>query len=133
METAILTLLGYLGGHISNSKGTSNAKNELSTAIWEWIRPLFLKDDSAVKDFKEEPQDEDNIDELKVKLKKKIKGHSDLEKELHAFVEKITRDESGLTVTKSFLAQHYGTGDIVGGDKIGRDKISGNTININRP
>lgn len=34
-------------GAISNSEGAKKAGKELSVAVWDFIRPLFLKDDPA--------------------------------------------------------------------------------------
>ena len=44
-ETLITSAAGYIIKGLQESKGGKQAAEESSVAIWEWIRPIILKDD----------------------------------------------------------------------------------------
>ncbi|MDX1942520.1 MAG: hypothetical protein SFU99_18290 [Saprospiraceae bacterium] len=72
IETLVTTFLGYLVGNIKKSKGATQAGDELSTAIWKWVRPIFLKDDEPLKDLQANPDAETNQKEVAVKIEKHL-------------------------------------------------------------
>jgi len=53
----IAAAAGYILSEIKKTKGAKKAAKELSTATWEWIRPLFLKDDKKLVEKIENAED----------------------------------------------------------------------------
>jgi len=39
------TIIGAAAGAVANTEGAKKVKKELSVAVWDYIRPIFLKDD----------------------------------------------------------------------------------------
>ena len=117
LETLIGSAVGYLVSSIKKSKGGKQAGDELSTAIWEWVRPLFLKDDEPLTDLKDAPDDQDNQQRVALKIKTHIKKNPDAEGELKAILEKLQaegEEPAQIKITQT----HYSSGDNIGRDKI---------------
>lgn len=75
MEALIGTFLGYLISNIKKSKGAQKAGDELSTAIWDWVHPIFLKDEKPLKDLQDNPDAEGNQKEVAIKVKEHLANH----------------------------------------------------------
>ncbi|RMG36994.1 MAG: hypothetical protein D6732_07495 [Methanobacteriota archaeon] len=47
MDLAVLSQVAasFILKALGNSEGAKTARKELSTALWEWIKPLFLKEE----------------------------------------------------------------------------------------
>lgn len=60
-ETLAGTIVGYLISSIRKTKGTQTAFDEMSKATWEWVRPIFLKEDKEklLVALKEDPSNEE--------------------------------------------------------------------------
>jgi hypothetical protein len=114
MELATLATIAvsYLVTEIKNSKGVKDASNEFSSAIWHWIRPIFLKDDQPVKDLQENPDDKLNQQEVNTKILKEITRNPNSLEELKKILEENGAQKSTIT------QYHSGSGDNVGGNKI---------------
>lgn len=120
IETLIGTTVGYLASSIKKSKGSEHAVDEMSTAIWEWIRPLFLKEekeDEALIDLKSNPDDQDNQDAVAIKIKKYLKKNPDAQTGLEAIIKDL-QDKGEEPAQVKITQTHYGTGDNIGRDKI---------------
>ena len=120
LETLIGSAIGYLVSSVKKSKGGAQAADEMSTAIWDWIRPLFLKDekeDEALMDLKADPDDQDNQDAVAIKLKKYLKKNPEAQTVLETIIREL--QEKGVEPAQVKISQtHYGTGDNIGRDKI---------------
>ena len=120
LETLIGSTVGYLVSSIKKSKGGKQAAEEISVAVWEWIRPLFLKDeeeDEAITDLKESPDDEDNQQAVAIKIKKHLKKNPDAQTELQDILKEL--QEKGEEPAQIKITQtHHGSGDNIGRDKI---------------
>lgn len=44
IPTLATAAAGYIVKSLTDSEGAKTAGKELSTALWQWVRPLFLKD-----------------------------------------------------------------------------------------
>ncbi|GEM_PF-2533858 len=66
IETLVTSFVGYLVGSIKKSKGATQAGDELSEAIWKWIRPIFLKDDKPLQALQANPDAEATQKEVAV-------------------------------------------------------------------
>jgi len=116
-ETLIASAVGYLVSNIKSSKTGKQAGEEMSCAIWDWVRPIFLKDDEPLTDLQSNPDDSDNQTEVGLKIKKHLKKHPDAQRELEAAI--ATMKAQGETpVQVKFTQYHSGTGDNIGRDKI---------------
>lgn len=99
----------------------SKAGREVTNAVWEWIRPIFLKDDEPLQDLLDNPSDKDNQVEVETKIRKHLKKHPEEEVELEKILTHYI-DQSKSNI--KFISQtHYGGGDNIAGDKIAGDKI----------
>lgn len=108
--------LGYLVSAIKKSKGGQQAGDELSTAIWEWIRPIFLKDDEPLEDLKKEPDSSTNQHDVGIKIQKYLEKNPDALSPLKDLLDKLEKGgEKPASV--SIIQTHSGSGDNVGGDK----------------
>ena len=116
LETVIATTIGYLVSSIKNSKGGQQAADEVSSSIWNWIRPIFLKDDEPLEDLKKEPDNPVNQQDVGTKIQKYLSKNPEAVSSLEALLEKLEKaGEKPASV--SIKQTHYGKGDNVGGDK----------------
>lgn len=116
ISTLIPAALGYLVSAIKKSKGGQEASDELSSAIWEWVRPIFLKDDEPLEDLKKDPDNPVNQQDVGTKIQKHLDKNPEAQTSLEALLEKLEKGgEKPASV--SIQQTHYGTGDNVGGDK----------------
>ena len=114
----IQSLLGYFINIIKGSKGMANASDEMSLAIWNWMRPIFLKDDIESKplvDLKADPENDLNIQSAMIEIQKYLRENPNKESELINLLEQLKT--SGLK-SANISMNHFGQGDIVGRDKI---------------
>jgi len=114
-STMIAAAAGYIINAITSSKGGKQASDEISTEIWNWIKPLFIEQDKDFADeLKENPTDEDLQAELKGKLKRIAKKDPEFDKKLAELVKKA--QENGET-TQTIITQYNTYGDNIGRDK----------------
>lgn len=122
LETLIASAAGYILKGIQESKAGKQAAEETSVAIWQWIRPIFLEDDSKMleKIEKTEPEKAQPLVELAIERK--------------------TDDPAFLVALQKMVqdadAQHgaaSGELRITGDDNIAVKDIHGSTINIHTP
>lgn len=91
LETLIGSTVGYLVSSIKKSKGGKQAGDEMSVAIWEWIRPIFLKevdDKEALKKLEEQPDKEENKQAVAQSLQSYLQQHPEQVAELEILVTK---------------------------------------------
>ncbi len=55
--TLAATAVGYIIGGIKNSKGLKQASDDISTEIWKWIKPIFIKEgkEKTVEKIEKDP------------------------------------------------------------------------------
>lgn len=109
-ETLVATLMGYLIKTCKDSKGAGKALDELSEAAWNWVRPIFLKDDEPLKDLQNDPDDSINQQMVDAMIKKHLKNNPDELAGLQVLVDKIN---AGQTTTKTNSVSASGDGNIV--------------------
>lgn len=119
IEKAIATVIGYLAKSITNSKGANTAKDEISEATWNWIRPLFIKDEQKEILEKFESKPEENSAKMTELIKSLLVNDSSQEANLQRLFERI---ETSSTVSKTI--NQYGE------KSVNVDRNDG-TININ--
>lgn len=83
----IETLVAAAGKLISDTEGAKTAKKELSSAIWAWIRPIFLKDDpeageKALTQVKAAPSAPESQELVKSKLTDYLSANPEAVKQL---------------------------------------------------
>lgn len=122
VETLVATLMGYLIKSFKDSKIAGKALDELSEATWNWIRPVFLKDDEPLKDLQNDPDDSVNQQMVDAMIRKHLKNNPDELAGLQALVDKIN---AGQTITKTNSATVSGDGNIVVQD------VSQSSVQIN--
>lgn len=111
VSVAVTAIATYL----ANSKGGQQAQDELTSGIWNWIKPLFIKEDEEfVKELEAKPDNSDLIKELELKLKRKAAKDEELAGKLQDFVNSINQHSSGSQVN---ITQSNIHGDNIGGDK----------------
>ena len=119
VETLVATLMGFLIKTFKDSKVAGKAVDELSEATWNWIRPIFLKDDEPIADLKKDPEDAINQKLVEATIQKHLKNNpSELER-LKALVEKINASSNSSVVTGD-------NNTVIQGN-------SGSAINVNAP
>ena len=85
--TMIAGAAGYIVNEIKKSKGAKQATDELSTGIWEWMRPIFLKDDEKlVKKVEESDEPEKYLGALELAIENKAENDADFAKKLAELV-----------------------------------------------
>lgn len=120
MDVATLSAAAvtYLISTLKKSKGFEKASEELSTAIWDWVRPIFLKDEEPLKDFENEPEIELNQKEIEVKIQKHISQNEPAKLELEEIIKMFqSKGEQAQIVVNQV---HHGSGDNIGRDKYGK-------------
>ena len=72
ISTVLSAATGYVLKAVSESKTAENAKENILSAFWQWIRPVFLTDEpdeeETVKTIIEKIKDEDFFKELQSKV-----------------------------------------------------------------
>jgi hypothetical protein len=116
-ETLIASAVGYLVSSIKNNKTGQQAGEEISTAIWEWVRPIFLKDDEPLTDLQSDPDNPDNQTEVSLKIKKHLKKNPDAQTTLETIVKEL-KDKGKVPAQTKITQIHHGSGDNIGRDKI---------------
>lgn len=111
--TLATTAVTYLITSLKNSKGGSDAADELSTSIWTWIKPIFLKDDEPLKDLEKNPDNEDNKNEVLIKIKKYLEKNPNAALNFEKIIDKLNNN-----FQHQINQQHYGSGDNIAGNKI---------------
>ncbi|MDX1940178.1 MAG: hypothetical protein SFU99_06470 [Saprospiraceae bacterium] len=89
IETLVTTFLGYLVGNIKKSKGAEQAGDELSTALWKWIRPIFLKDEEPLKALQANPDDTANQKEVAVKIEQHLNKNPEALSQFEVLVKQL--------------------------------------------
>lgn len=121
----ILTLskkaVEILVGSIIKSKGTRQASDEMSTAIWDWLKPIFLKDDSPISDLKENPENRINQQDVVIKIQKYINSNKDEFERLQSIIKSsignVDSDGNTINIQNSTISTQ-GNINIVGGNQI---------------
>ncbi len=114
-STMIAATAGYIVNAITTSKGAKQAKNEISLEIWNWIKPIFIKEDEKfIEDLVKDPEKMKPV--LEYQIKRKTENDIDFSKQLLEYIKKTqaNSEKSSVVITQT----HSGTGDNVGGDKI---------------
>lgn len=100
---------------LMSSKIGGSAINELSEATWQWIRPVFLKDDpDFVNELENNPNDTDLKAELKGKINRKLKSDSDFLEKASTFAKSLNNSKE--TRKNISINQENTHGDNVIGD-----------------
>lgn len=116
-ETLVASAIGYLVSSIKKSKGGKQAGEEMSTAIWKWVRPLFLKDDAPLTDLQSDPDNQDNQMEVGLKIKKHLSKNPGAQIDLEAIIREL-QDKGEKPAQIQITQVHHGSGDNIGRDKI---------------
>lgn len=73
LATLATAAAGYILDELKSSEGAKTAGKELSSAIWQWMRPLFLKDEPGLVAAVEQPGPPP---EVKTRLAQAIQGRA---------------------------------------------------------
>jgi hypothetical protein len=94
---AVSTIVGSIITSLMASKGGETAKREFSEALWQWVRPVFLKDDeeqaelagvpSLANRLEADPSNEEAQRQLAEEISRKTRYKQDLQKALEAKIE----------------------------------------------
>jgi hypothetical protein len=96
MSNLLLKSLGYVLESASKSKTMDSAKEEVFSAFWAWVRPLFIYDVPDIETNGEDPTTKQKTeDRLKVLLQ-----NQEFKKE---FLQKITDLESKVVTEKNIV------------------------------
>ncbi len=114
MEPASIAaaVVAYIVSEFRNNEGLKKASNELSSAIWGWVRPLFLKDEQPLIDLKSNPSDVLNQQDVQNKIHKAIIKDPEMAQSL---LDLLNHKELGNSNIINQIST--GTGDNVGGNK----------------
>jgi hypothetical protein len=99
--TLATAAVGYLISEIKGSKGVKLAGDEMSSAIWQWVRPLFLKDDTPIQDLIKDPESKLNQEEVALKIKKYLTSNPQEVETLTKMLEKVGVNSTGNTINMS--------------------------------
>jgi len=94
-ETIVTQAAPYIIESIKNSKTGQKASNELLSAFWQWIRPLFLKDEpDMVKKLESAPDNTKYQGVLEHNLEKMITNDNKFKEELLKKLSEISQSNS---------------------------------------
>jgi len=137
LESAVIAAAaGYVVSAIKGSKGSTQAADEVSTGIWNWIRPIFIEEDKKlVEKLEENPEKFKGA--LELKIEDEAEKNEEFAKELVERVKKageqggksnvinvtgdgnrVYQDVTGNITDNSVTQTHTGTRDNIGRDKI---------------
>lgn len=110
-------LAGTLIGSLSKTEGAKQASKEMSVAIWEWIRPLFLKEvdeeqKEVVATFEAEPDKKENQEKVKALLVEYLKQHA---KEANELKTRMNHGNPGSVINNAPVGKQI-INPIVGGN-----------------
>jgi len=125
----ITSIVAYLGGRLSKDKSINNFISEFSEATVNWIKPLFLKEDSTekeiIKNLKEKPDSEARKGAVESAIKVGLEDTPEAKDYLKEIFEKISNKEGGKIVNNITNSKNVNTGNVNtgGGDfRIGDEK-----------
>ena len=96
--TLAATVVGYIIGGVKNSKGAEKASEEVSVAIWKWIRPIFLKkDEDLVEEIETNPDDKNMHTEIQNKIERLAKKDPEFAQELEQWLKKTPKGSELIT------------------------------------
>ena len=117
ISALVLSAVSYLAGSIAKGSVAKTARDEFSEALWNWVRPIFIKDDEPLKDLESSPQNSINQTDVALKIEKHLNKNPEKINELKVLIEKLEKNKSNKENVK--VSQiHYGSGDNIAGDKI---------------
>lgn len=100
LEGLVAGAIGYVAKSLASSEGAKTASKEMSTAIWEWIRPLFLKEveeeenqTKVIEQFEAAPEKTEHQKPIVAVVTKHLSEHPDKIKELQNLLLKAERKE----------------------------------------
>lgn len=111
-----------LAKSIKAPKGLQTGLDEFSEAAWQWVRPIFLKDDKPLIYLQDQPEDTDNQQLVKLTIKNHLKEHPEKEAELKVIMEKLPANSNDSTNSST----------IIGDNNVNVQGTTGSTINIGR-
>jgi len=98
-STMIASIVTYLGGQLSKDKSINNFISEFSEATVNWIKPLFLKEDSTekeiIKNLKEKPESEARKGAVESAINVGLEDTPKAKDYIQEIFEKISRTEQG--------------------------------------
>jgi hypothetical protein len=118
-------IVDLLGKSMKQPNELGRFITDFTNATINWIRPLFLieeKENQDFKDFKENPNDDDNKDVVKARIKKALNNNEEMKTEFLKLITEISKDKSKTGAIINNVLGEKNT-FIQGG--------SGNTVNIN--
>jgi len=110
ISVLLTTALGYILRGAAQSKAADNAKEEVLKGFWKWIKGKFVKE---APELEANPDDPQAIAKTKSRLEELLKDES-FRIELEQRISTVKREENR---SYEVNANHYGSGDIVNGDK----------------
>lgn len=96
-----------------STKGGKEAKDEFSSAVWNWIKPLLIKEDEQlVKDLEEKPDDEKLQKKLQLKLEYKVLDDENFKSALEQKIIEATQRNGGNHYGDVYTQESHGDGAI---------------------
>ena len=111
------SIIGFLASQIIKGKGFKKATDEVSLKIWEWIRPIFIKDKTPLDEFEKNPKDKLNRNELDIKIQKYLRDNPSCSKEILELLSKANTKTSNVYINNSKI-KSKGDVTIIGGNQI---------------
>jgi hypothetical protein len=91
LETMAISAITYLGHSLLDSKGAKAAKDEATSALWSWVRPIFLKDEEkqqALQQFEAEPAKAEHQQAMIQTTQQHLQAHPEQAEQLEVLLER---------------------------------------------
>lgn len=124
IETVALagTIVGYLVKQIKDNKDFQKFASDFTSSTVNWIRPVFLTDENKptaiLQDLKDNPNEPLFQESAKLEIAKIVAKKPEMLPLLKALSDEVMKKDSNANNGQTITQIHYGTGDIIGRDKI---------------
>ncbi|MGK0366778.1 MAG: hypothetical protein ACI85O_003854 [Saprospiraceae bacterium] len=115
MITSIVT---YLSQHLAKNKPLNDFFTDFSSSTVDWIKPLFLKEDGAVKKLKEKPDSQIKQDMVKLMLASEVEDKPVVKKHIEEIFSKINTLKGNTVTTTVSNSKNVVTGKINAGGNV---------------
>lgn len=100
ITATIAAAASYIINEIKNSKGGKKASDEMSIAIWDWVKPVFLKEgkEKLVDKLENDKNEEEYLKTIELALEEIVESNESFKNRLEKEIKEIAKSDSGIGV-----------------------------------
>jgi uncharacterized membrane protein len=112
-------ILGFFLSRLKNSKGVKKVTEEVSLKLMKWIKLVFAKDDTLLKDLEKSPDNKLNQNEVLLKIQKYLKKNQNEVKDIQKLLS-FYENQGNQVIVKDSKIKAKGNISFIGGNQINK-------------